>query len=51
MAENKLRNLSKRWGSFVGVDSFALTIAGREFVVLRGPSGCGRTTTTRPSRR
>ncbi len=47
MAEIQLRNLSKRWGAFVGVDSFDLTIADREFLVLLGPSGCGKTTTMR----
>lgn len=47
MAEIQLRNISKRWGSFVGVDSFNLTIADREFLVLLGPSGCGKTTTMR----
>lgn len=47
MAEIQLRNLSKRWGNFVGVDSFDLTIADREFLVLLGPSGCGKTTTMR----
>ena len=47
MAEIQLRNLSKRWGSFIGVQSFDLTIADREFLVLLGPSGCGKTTTMR----
>lgn len=47
MAEIQLRNVSKRWGSFVGVDKFNLTIADREFLVLLGPSGCGKTTTMR----
>ncbi|MCC5984827.1 MAG: sn-glycerol-3-phosphate ABC transporter ATP-binding protein UgpC [Rhodobacteraceae bacterium] len=47
MAEIELRNLSKRWGSFVGVHAFDLTIADKEFVVLLGPSGCGKTTTMR----
>jgi multiple sugar transport system ATP-binding protein len=47
MAEIELRNLSKRWGSFVGVDNFNLTIADQEFLVLLGPSGCGKTTTMR----
>ena len=47
MAQIELRNLSKRWGSFVGVHAFDLTIADREFVVLLGPSGCGKTTTMR----
>ena len=47
MAEIQLRNLSKRWGSFVGVHKFDLTIADKEFLVLLGPSGCGKTTTMR----
>ncbi|MDA7426845.1 ABC transporter ATP-binding protein [Primorskyibacter aestuariivivens] len=47
MAEIQLRNVSKRWGSFVGVEDFDLTIADREFLVLLGPSGCGKTTTMR----
>ena len=47
MAGIRLRNVSKRWGGFVGVDNFDLTIADREFLVLLGPSGCGKTTTMR----
>ena len=47
MAEIQLRNLSKRWGNFIGVENFDLTIADREFLVLLGPSGCGKTTTMR----
>ncbi len=47
MAEIQLRSVTKRWGSFVGVDNFDLTIADREFLVLLGPSGCGKTTTMR----
>jgi multiple sugar transport system ATP-binding protein len=47
MAEIQLRNVNKRWGSFVGVDNFNLTIADEEFLVLLGPSGCGKTTTMR----
>jgi multiple sugar transport system ATP-binding protein len=47
MAEIQLKNISKRWGSFVGVDNFDLTIADKEFLVLLGPSGCGKTTTMR----
>ncbi|MEP3055391.1 sn-glycerol-3-phosphate ABC transporter ATP-binding protein UgpC [Ascidiaceihabitans sp.] len=47
MAEIQLRNLSKRWGSFVGVQNFDLTIGNEEFLVLLGPSGCGKTTTMR----
>ena len=47
MAEIKLKNLTKRWGEFVGVDSQSLHIKDREFLVLLGPSGCGKTTTMR----
>ena len=47
MAEIELRNLSKRWGAFVGVEDLNLTIRDREFLVLLGPSGCGKTTTMR----
>lgn len=47
MAEIQLRNINKRWGSFVGVDNFDLTIGNEEFLVLLGPSGCGKTTTMR----
>ncbi|WP_439138344.1 ABC transporter ATP-binding protein, partial [Roseicyclus sp.] len=47
MAEIQLRNISKRWGSFIGVENFNLTITDREFLVLLGPSGCGKTTTMR----
>ena len=47
MAEIQLSGVSKRWGSFVGVQNFDLTIPDREFLVLLGPSGCGKTTTMR----
>ena len=47
MAQIELRSISKRWGDFVGVQSFDLNIPDREFLVLLGPSGCGKTTTMR----
>ncbi|MGB7432381.1 MAG: sn-glycerol-3-phosphate ABC transporter ATP-binding protein UgpC [Ahrensia sp.] len=47
MAGITLKNVSKRWGDFVGVDNFNLEIADNEFLVLLGPSGCGKTTTMR----
>ncbi|MEO0487783.1 MAG: ABC transporter ATP-binding protein [Pseudomonadota bacterium] len=47
MAEIRLEKVSKRWGSFIGVEDFDLTIADQEFLVLLGPSGCGKTTTMR----
>ncbi len=47
MADIQLQNLSKRWGTFVGVQTMNLHIADGEFLVLLGPSGCGKTTTMR----
>jgi multiple sugar transport system ATP-binding protein len=47
MAGITLKNVNKRWGTFVGVKDFNLEIADREFLVLLGPSGCGKTTTMR----
>jgi multiple sugar transport system ATP-binding protein len=47
MAELRLRNVTKRFGSYVSVDKFTLDIADQEFLVLLGPSGCGKTTTMR----
>ena len=47
MARVDLKNLTKRWGDFVGVDNQSLAIRDREFLVLLGPSGCGKTTTMR----
>jgi multiple sugar transport system ATP-binding protein len=47
MASITLKNVTKRWGDFVGVQEFNLEIADKEFLVLLGPSGCGKTTTMR----
>lgn len=47
LAQIELKNVTKKWGLFVGVDNFNLTIADKEFLVLLGPSGCGKTTTMR----
>jgi multiple sugar transport system ATP-binding protein len=47
MAQIRLVNVGKRWGSYVGVANFNLDIADAEFLVLLGPSGCGKTTTMR----
>ena len=47
MARIELKNVTRRWHSFVAVDNFNLSIADEEFIVLLGPSGCGKTTTMR----
>jgi multiple sugar transport system ATP-binding protein len=47
MADIRLVNLSKRWGSVTGVKTMNLDISDGEFIVLLGPSGCGKTTTMR----
>lgn len=47
MAKVVFKNLTKRWGDFVGVDDQSLHIEDKEFLVLLGPSGCGKTTTMR----
>lgn len=47
MAEIKIENVVKRFGSFTAIDNVSLTVADQEFVVLLGPSGCGKTTLLR----
>ncbi|WP_127113236.1 ABC transporter ATP-binding protein [Shimia sediminis] len=47
MAKVTLRNVSKRWGAFIGVDNQSLVVEDKEFFVLLGPSGCGKTTLMR----
>lgn len=47
MPEIVLKNITKRWGNFVGVDNLSMTIEDRAFITLLGPSGCGKTTTLR----
>ena len=47
MARIQLKNVTRRWHSFVAVDNLSLDIADEEFLVLLGPSGCGKTTTMR----
>lgn len=47
MAEVRLVDIEKRYGSFHAVKKQNLTIEEGEFLVLLGPSGCGKTTTMR----
>ncbi|MFD0915219.1 ABC transporter ATP-binding protein [Pseudahrensia aquimaris] len=47
MAQVKLVDVEKRYGSFVAVANQSLTIEDGEILVLLGPSGCGKTTTMR----
>ena len=47
MAQVTLKDVEKRWASFVAVARQSLTVADGEFLVLLGPSGCGKTTTMR----
>ena len=44
MAEIQLIKVSKSWGDFNAVVDFNLTIKDKEFLVLLGPSGCGKCT-------
>lgn len=44
MAFLELRVLSKKYGNFVAVDEFSLSVSKGEFICLLGPSGCGKTT-------
>ncbi len=45
MAQVRLRDVVKTYGTFMAVDHVSLTIEDGEFVALVGPSGCGKTTT------
>ncbi|MBQ5952212.1 MAG: ABC transporter ATP-binding protein [Lachnospiraceae bacterium] len=47
MPEITLRNITKRWGNFFGVDNVSLDIPDNSFITLLGPSGCGKTTILR----
>ena len=43
----ELTNVSKTYGSVVGVDHVEMTVDGGEFLTLLGPSGCGKSTLLR----
>ncbi len=47
MAEVVLQNLSKSFGSDVGIENVSMDIEDGAFVVLLGPTGAGKTTTLR----
>lgn len=47
MAEIRIENLRKTFGSFVAVQESSFTVEDGEFLALLGPSGCGKTTTLR----
>lgn len=47
MPRIELKDITKRWGRFYGVDNLSLDIPNNSFVTLLGPSGCGKTTILR----
>lgn len=47
MAQIRIENVRKEFGTFTAVQSSTFTIEDGEFFMLLGPSGCGKTTTLR----
>ena len=47
MAEIKLRNISKSFGSTEVIKSLDLSVSNGEFITIVGPSGCGKSTLLR----
>lgn len=47
MAQIRIENVRKDFGSFTAVQSSTFTVEDGEFFMLLGPSGCGKTTTLR----
>lgn len=47
MAQIRIQNVRKEFGSFTAVQSSSFTVEDGEFFMLLGPSGCGKTTTLR----
>lgn len=47
MAQIRIENVRKEFGSFTAVESSSFAIEDGEFFMLLGPSGCGKTTTLR----
>jgi multiple sugar transport system ATP-binding protein len=47
LARVLLKNLTKRFGDVIAVNSLNLEVKDKEFLVLVGPSGCGKTTALR----
>ena len=42
MAQIELKNITKEWGGFIGVNNLNLKINDKEFIVLLGPQVVGR---------